>query len=101
MHHCPRMPEAKWPRWYFGLSPFPHFAPSPLAPQDRWLPLQGVPRGWVRVRLVAVEGGPESAAVRHTVAALMSAGATRGASPLLQVGQDVGWRVGDNRRVAK
>ncbi|GFR40402.1 hypothetical protein Agub_g954, partial [Astrephomene gubernaculifera] len=52
--------------------------------QDRWLPLQGVESGWLRVRVAAVPDAPDSAAVQRMVAALE--GLTRGSSsPLLHV----------------
>ncbi|GLI62296.1 hypothetical protein VaNZ11_004899 [Volvox africanus] len=51
--------------------------------QDRWIPLQGVESGRLRVRLAAVPDSPDSPAVRCIVEALQKV--ARGMDPLLQV----------------
>jgi hypothetical protein len=58
----------------------------PSTPQDRWLPLEGVESGWLRLRLLSVPGPPEGAPAAAALAAL-AAPHLRGspAGPLLQV----------------
>ncbi|GIL93084.1 hypothetical protein Vretifemale_20508 [Volvox reticuliferus] len=55
--------------------------------QDRWIPLQGVESGWLRVRLAAVSDSADSAAVRCVVEALEKL--ARGTEPLLQHPEDL------------